>query len=320
MSRSNAVTSNRQVLLREAANWLVKLDSGDLSSDDKQALQCWYQTSPEHKRVWQAACELQHDFSCLPSDLAKPVLNRQRMSRRTILKSLTGAAFLLPLGWSVSQNKPWQPLLADYRSTVGQQKSLTLTDGSVLTLNTDTALDIHIDKHQQSLHLYKGEVFIQTKKDSENPFFVITDQGSVRTLGAKFAVRCLPSATQVTVTQGAAQIATSPSVFSQQIKQDQQCLFSTYGIESIQTMQPHSLAWRHGELIVDNWRLDSFLQELARYRSGILRCNKNIAQLKVSGVFQTENTDQALEVLAHVLNLHISKYSNYWVSLSSAES
>lgn len=317
MSRTDAVSPNRQLLLREAADWLVRLDASELSHAEQELLQRWYQASPEHERVWQAACELNSHFSRVPNLLAKPVLGRERIQRRAVLKSLLGAGLLLPLGLVVMRNKPWQPVLADYRSATGEQRSLTLADGSELMLNTDTALDVHFDHRQRLIRLYEGELFVRTAKDPIRRFSVMTAQGSVHALGTEFAVRCFPGVTQVTVAKEAVMVTPGSGVASQRLTKGQQCHFSPVAIESIQDAQPESLAWRRGELIVDSWQLDRFIQELSRYRRGVLRCDSDIANRQVSGVFQVNNTDQALEVLVQLLNLKVTKFTDYWVSLGA---
>lgn len=323
MSRSDAVNPPRQALLQEAADWLVRLDTGELSQTEQQALRHWCQSSPEHERVWQAACELNRRFAHLPGALAKPVLGRQRVNRRAVLKSLAGAGLLLPLGWMAARHQPWQPMLVDQRSAPGERRSVTLADGSELTLNTDTALDVSFDTARRRLQLYQGEVFVHTGKDQDKvpvrPFSVSTAQGDIQALGTEFAVRCLPDATQVTVIRNAVMVSPRSGATPQRVEAGEQCLFTPNAVKSIHSANPDSLAWRRGELIVDNWRLDDFVQELARYRPGLLRCDSRVASLKVSGVFQTDNTDQALEALVQVHNLNVTRFTDYWVSIGTTD-
>lgn len=314
MPRSDAVV-DRRALLQEAASWLVRLDADELSLAERQALQRWYQTSPEHERVWQAACELNRQFARVPNDLAKPVLGRDRLGRRAVLKSLAGAGLLLPVGWTVAQHRPWQPWIADYRSAVGEQRSLILADGSELTLNTDTALDVHFDSQRRQVHLFAGEVVIRTGNDPHRPFSVATEQGTIRALGTEFTVRCLTGATQVGVVKSAVMVSPQSGATPQRLESGQQCRFTPRQIEVISELSPDSLAWQRGELIVDSWPLGVFIEELARYRPGILRCNSAVARLKVSGVFQTDNTDQALEVLEQMLGVKVTRFTDYWVSV-----
>lgn len=317
MSRSTAVSPDRQTLFREAAEWLTRLDNGQLSDSEQQALHAWCQRSGEHQRVWQAACELNRDFLSVPEQLARPVLSRNRAQRRTFLKSLAGAGLLMPLGWSLVANKPWQPVLADYRSDVGVRRNVLLADGSELILNTDTALDVLFDSQQRRIRLYQGEVFVRTGKDASRPFSVETAEGTTRALGTEFAVRCLNDTTRVTVVKHAVMVNPRSVLSAQRLEQGQQCLFAADGIKTLQQASPDSLAWRRGELVVDNWPLQTFVEELSRYRPGILRCDKAAAGVRVSGVFQTENTEQVLEVLEQVFDLEVTRFTDYWVSIAA---
>ena len=319
MSRSDAVTPDRQTLLKEAAGWLMRLDAGELSQSERQSLQSWYQTSAEHRRVWRAACELNRHFFSVPGEFAKPVLGRRRVSRRGLLKSAAGAGLLLPVGWALTQRTSWQSWSADYRTAIGERRSLTLSDGSELTLNTETALDVVFDDRQRGVRLYRGEAFLRTNKESARPFITTTAQGGIRAQDAEFAVRCLPQATAVTVTRGSIVVSPRAGPSPQRIEQGKQCHFTAQAIASVSEIPANALAWRNGELVVDNWPLATFVAELGRYRPGILRCDSAVAALKVSGVFQLDNTGQALEVLEQVFDLRINRFTDYWVSIGPAD-
>jgi len=73
-----------------------------------------------------------------------------------------------------------------------------------------------------------------------------------------------------------------------------------------------------GQLIADNQRLSEFLAEVARYRSGIIRVDPAVADLRISGVFQLKNTDQILSSLAGTLPVRISRMTGYWVTVTPA--
>lgn len=313
------MSASRQTLLKEAADWLVRLDAGALSDSEQQALNRWCQASPEHTKIWQAACQLNQQLAAVPGALARPVLGRQRVDRRAVLKSIAAVSVLGPAAWTLSRSSTWQPWLAEHRTFAGGRRVLTLDDTSELTLNTDTAFDVLFDQHQRIIRLHQGEVFVRTGDDpARRPFYVHTAQGGIQALGTEFAVRCLPDITQVSVVKSAVRVAPMSGITPILLEQGQQCRFSASAIESIQNIKPDSLAWRHGEIIVENVRLGTFIAELARYRPGILHCTPEVASLHVSGVFQTANTEQALEVLEQVLDLKITRYTDYWVSVGRA--
>ena len=65
-------------------------------------------------------------------------------------------------------------------------------------------------------------------------------------------------------------------------------------------------------------RLADFVQELSRYRPGWLRCDPAVADLRVSGVFQIDDTDRALAAVAHALPVRVERRTRYWVTLIPA--
>jgi transmembrane sensor len=71
-------------------------------------------------------------------------------------------------------------------------------------------------------------------------------------------------------------------------------------------------------LVANRMRLDRFVAELGRYRTGIVRCDADVAHREVTGAFRIDDTDKALEVLAGVLDLRLRYRTRYWVSVGRA--
>lgn len=322
MSRPDAVNVQRKIILQEAAQWLCRLDERQLSAVELAKLQQWRERSAEHERVWQAACELRRDFSMIPASVATPVLRRPREDRRLLLKGLLGVGITFPLGWHAIEHKPWQPWFAEYRTAVGEFFSATLSDGTTLMLNTATAVDVKFNQDERLIHLHSGEIFVRTGQDSAHqvrPLSLTTDHGSIWTLGSEFAVRCLREMTVVTVAKES--VRATPSLALQDsyvIPQGQQCRFTRNAIVAVTSTPQDYLAWQRGQLVANEMSLRHFLAELNRYRPGILRCDDNVANRQVSGVFQLNNTDQALDVLTQVLHLRLHRYTDYWIQVSAA--
>ena len=65
-------------------------------------------------------------------------------------------------------------------------------------------------------------------------------------------------------------------------------------------------------------RLDAFAAELARYRAGIVRCDPDVADLRISGAFQLNNTDSVLQALPALLPVQVTYRTSYWVTLGPA--
>ena len=98
----------------------------------------------------------------------------------------------------------------------------------------------------------------------------------------------------------------------------QQARFSRAHIEAPQAAQSWFADWTRGSLIIDGWRLEDVVRELARYRAGRLNCDPAIADMRVSGVFPLKDTDKALAVITRAFPVRVSGMTRYWVNLVPA--
>lgn len=92
--------------------------------------------------------------------------------------------------------------------------------------------------------------------------------------------------------------------------------FSRQSIGMVAPSSAQVAAWEQGFIYADEMRLDVLIAELSRYRRGVLRCDPEIAALKVSGVFQIKDTDKVLQLLATTLPIKVQMRTSYWVLVS----
>ncbi|MNZ80781.1 fec operon regulator FecR [compost metagenome] len=78
-------------------------------------------------------------------------------------------------------------------------------------------------------------------------------------------------------------------------------------------------AWQKGSIIAIDRPLAALLDELSRYRPGVLRWDPAIGDLKVSGVFPVDNTDLALAALESGFSLRVTRYSRFWVQVAGGD-
>lgn len=310
-------------LLEEAADWLVVLQDGAISAEQRRALDAWRARSPEHERVWHAARRIEALFDTVPADIARPVLGRERFSRRDILGLFAALGVPAAGGWLGYRVLPWRELGADYRTRVGARVTHRLPDGSRLTLNTDTAVDRVFDAATRRLRLYSGEILVETAPDpsrAQRPFVVDTPQGRIRALGTRFTVRTdNAETTRVGVIAHAVAVRPAASADRRVIEAGHAVSFERGAILPTGKLPSGTLAWTRGQLVADNQRLADFVAELARYRSGVLRCDPRVADRRISGVFQLDDSDRVLAIVARTLDLRVASTTGYWVVLEPAD-
>lgn len=340
-----------RAVARAAAQWLVRL-ADNPTPEDIAACSRWCAADPEHARAWRRAERLNAKFRAVPANLGMPALARAERreggervangARRSALKALTVLLAAGPSAYLAWRATPWRVWTADARTATGERRTLVLDDGSRVDMNTATALDVAFDAHERRVRLDAGEIFVETAPDGATnhaadrtgttpaqgrPFIVQTDDGRIRALGTRFVVRQLGDAataddgdgTHVAVLHGAVEItpADAPHLV-RVVNAGEQTRFTSRSIDALTPADPHAADWTHGVLFADHVRLADFLAEIGRYRSGLLRCDPAVADLRISGAFQLADTDSLLTALPSTLPVQVVWRTRYWVTVAAA--
>lgn len=313
----------------EAIAWSVKLNFGSVDSNTYAAFERWRRAAPVHERAWTRMQALNADFTAVPQGLALDALTaagasrdaRQRR-RRTVLKGLLLAGGLAGTGWAVREHTPWQRVLADASTGVGERDRLTLGDGTLLVLNTDSAVGIQMEGAERVLVLYRGEISIETGADAaspvKRPFWVRTPFGTVQALGTRFVVRLDDDCARISVQQDAVALRAAGGQTPVIAETGQAARLDRHGARLVSEPAITADAWLDGAIEGKNMRLADLLAELARYRHGRIRCAPEVANLPVSGTYHVNDTDRALTFLAQTLPIRLRYWTRYWVSVGPA--
>lgn len=305
---------NRQPALREetfeaAADWLLKIQQGTLSAQEKQDFQQWLTHADDNRRAWQRVEKLMGQLGTLPPDIARQALdapdNSERRTTVTRLALLLAAVPLAGSLWYVSREPT---LFADHKTDVGERKTLQLEDGTTITLNTDTAIDLQYDHAGRKVLLHSGEIYLETGKQPDpRPFQVVTRFGHFRPLGTRFLLHLHTDSVQLTVQQGAVE-AIRPQQQRLILQAGEQVQLGQATASNITPADEHANAWTTGMLLADAMPLEQFAGKIGRYRNGRLSVDATIANLAISGAYPLDNTDQTLAMLAEAYQLRIESH------------
>lgn len=311
-------------IVDQAIQWLIKLRFNQADAATTRAFEHWLGQSPEHARAWQRVETLNDDFARLPPALTRHTLNNanRQLHRRDSLKLLAVLASG-GLGWLGHEQGALPDLLAEYRTTTGERRTISLSDGSHIQLNSDSAIDTRLDEQRRLLVLRHGEILIDTSSDSQasppRPFWVQTRHGYLRALGTRFLVREQQGSTLLAVRQGTVAIfpddrdATARHI----VQPGESLLFNAGGLSAAPDNGLDPWAWSDGVISAQDMRLGDFIAELARHRRGVLRCSDASANLRLSGTYQLADTDQVLALIAQTLPVRIDYRTRYWVTLTA---
>ncbi|ADP17163.1 FecR family protein 14 [Achromobacter xylosoxidans A8] len=304
-------------VLAQGLEWLVILWSGEASADERAAWQRWRAAHPDHERAWQQVQRIDTRLMDISPEASAQALahSGRQAGRRKALRLMGWAVLGTGAAGLAAQRLPWHAYVADYRSAVGERREVMLADGTRLTLNGDSAVDMEYSADTRRLVLRRGEIYIETGHGpaaAGRPFFVATAYGDVQALGTRFSVEQQRDRVRVGVYEGAVEIQPSRGR-ALRLDAGQSSAFTPLAAEPMPESLQQAPAWLRGQLVAERLRLANFLDQIGRYRRGVIRCDPRVADLIVSGVYSLDDTDRILASLARALPLRVSRYTGYWV-------
>jgi transmembrane sensor len=315
----------------QAADWLARRDAEDWTTGEQQALDAWLSASSRHKvaflrvqSAWNETGRLQALAAGLPAgtlparagsaiapdatgagpdlrDLRFAPRDRSTPRRRGWQHGIAAALTLVALGsaawgsWQLTGREQ-----ASYASSVGQIQTVTLPDGSVATLSSDSRVDVQISRGERHVALAKGEAFFDVAHDTRRPFVVETDGRRVAAVGTRFSVRRDPQEIRVVVTEGKVRLESRPGPdgTAQPVSLLPAGSVATAGrngvlVRSLPVAEAERfLEWRDGFLTFDDTSLADAAAEFNRFNTRKLELgDAAVADLRVGGNFRWSNAD-----------------------------
>ncbi|WP_275591475.1 FecR family protein [Flagellatimonas centrodinii] len=221
---------SRGSLNAQAAVWSDALRDGNASPGLQAAFERWRAERPEHAAAFDA---LDHTYRMArlaggahaAQAMEAEIIHRARGQRRRrrqvglavaagVVALVTGAAVLT--GGSLDEARYLQAKLryalagdALYRTAVGERLAITLDDGSVVTLNTDSRAVVQYDEAARHIALLQGQALFEVAKDPAHPFIVTAGNHQVTALGTAFDIHLAPERFEVTLIEGKVEVAES---------------------------------------------------------------------------------------------------------------
>lgn len=308
---------------RAAVDWLLRLESAQAGSAGQQAFEHWLNADPEHAHAWQRVNTLLstplsalHEAERRSPGQLKVASDSLRSLPSPSRRRAVGGGLALLLGVvtaGVTQRiTPLGGLLADQRTATGERRTLTLADGSRLSLDARTVVDILFDGLQRRVLLHQGAVQVDVAKDASRPFIVDSGDGTVRALGTQFMVRKDDGGSLASVQQHSV-LLTNRAGRRQTIEAGQVFAFTEQGIDPQTPSWRSRVDWVEGRIDVRDEPLGQLIEALRPYRAGLLRVSPQAAQLRVYGVFALDDSDRTLRSLAETLPVQVNRHG-FWLT------
>ncbi|KCB24148.1 FecR domain-containing protein [Bordetella hinzii] len=300
-------------IVREAAAWSARLWSGEATEDERRDCERWRRRHPDHELAWQRIARLAARLQALPAELAAPALRRcgHRLSRRALLTLALGVTAASPW-WLPAAGPAWRLARADLRTGTGEMRRVSLPDGGELYLDSGSAVNLDYGAQARRIVLLDGRILVRTAAGDSRPFLVSTRDGEAIAHGTRYTVALAGGYTDVQVLQGAVELRPATGRPYRLLQAGQAGRYDARGLRAGGPARAREPDWPGGILSAEAMPLADFLDELSRYRPGVLRWDEALDGLRVSGVFSLRDTDAALRALADALPLRVARYTRWW--------
>jgi transmembrane sensor len=302
-----------------AARWMA-CDDLDQSPEREQH-QRWLEQSPDNQAAWDAVREMWGVFDDAgDNDLIAAMGRAARQAKpepvrsfwpRAIAASIAVVAVSATLlagvqgGWFKPADKPREvagdsaaidPLKvvggADYVTGRGQKSIVDLTDGTRVTLDADSAVDVAFSSGRRDVRLLRGRAFFDVAHDPAHPFAVRADTRVVTALGTQFDIRLTPGAVRVVLAQGSVSVAgVAGGASPPPVKLRPGEAFAANGAEAGKVVLidlDDALAWKQDVVEFENEPLSAAVTKLNRYtRARIVIKDPKVAAMRITGLFRT---------------------------------
>lgn len=338
MSNIREFPSSKDRRLEEASDWIAAIERG-LTEEKEQELGNWLSRSRINYELFMELAQLWDNMDALGrlSDLfPEPQPERRYLSNRALFAMAASVVAAISLFAIVQMQGISDPAtqefvsLADTRSydtAIGEQATYELSDGSIITLNTNSHVRVNYTETDRLLMLDRGEVHVKVAHDPDRPLSVMVGNKAVQAVGTEFNVEITQDQSiELVVTEGVVLVGvveTPIDVLPQdaplRLTQSSAIIGAGEGAliaandqntESIEAERIESdeiavkLSWRGGNLIFRGESLEEAVTEVGRYTAvEFIFLDEDAKAVQVAGLFKAGDVEGLLAALRNHFNI-----------------
>jgi len=338
-------------ILEQASHWWELLHSDSASNADHREFGDWVARSPERVEAYLQTARLAKAIKSprliWPSTAAEVLIREAKASPDTVLPFSTtrvsasvgrdesrrvqnrlawAAAAVLLIGVGLARFILERP--QEFRTALGEQRSVLLADGSRATLNTASTIQVNLQKGRREVRLVQGEALFEVAHDAARPFVVRAGNALLKDVGTQFNVDMRSNGTTVTVVEGQVavdSVATSESPVAQAghrvggtlevliLRSNDRVVITPAGVGAPQrgVNVAASVAWTQRQLMFEHRPLGEVAEEFNRYNKD--RIDIDSAELKrqeVTGVFDAKDPASFVAFLSNIPGVETREGAN----------
>lgn len=344
-----APTDRRGRASEEAGEWLLRLQEGTLSREQREAFVDWLRESQVHvaemlrmASVLGVLEQFEHWTGIVTSGAERDdvVVSLTHASEPTKKRS--------PVPWLAAAAIACIVLFAgllvpSLRGQViqtdrGERREVALSDGSVVQIDPETRLRVKMEEHSRHIHLESGRALFRVAKNPARPFIVHADGTTVRAIGTAFGVERRSQGVVVTVAEGKVSVDGPRAEETSRVRETSQAregIAAEPGLVLVANEQvtlqvaaamptvhkvdsERALAWAEGRLIFEDTPVSEVVAQFNRYNSIQIQVqDERLAARPISGVFNAANPQALIDFIQAGAVVQVSRRDSGLIVIGS---
>ena len=340
-----------QEVYEQACVWFVEFRAAPADERTRQGFYAWLQQAPAHMTAYlEVASRWNHagaldvgarfskealiaeatdadNLVPFPGAAPPPASDRHRPLGLTLARLSWAAGALALIGAGLITL--WvRAGTTSYATGVGQKRSITLADGSVVDLNARSRIIVRYTEHEREIDLVRGQALFADTYEADRPFIVRSRATVVRAIGTQFDVNLLHAEAIVTVIEGKVVVARPrPPEAPASNRLRPLAMLRTAGRSTVYltagqqvTVSPtrrlrpvpantrDAIAWVHRKLIFASTDLRNVVQEFNRYNAQrLVIASPSLETFRIDGVFVSTNPDSLIAFLRQYPGIKVTE-------------
>ncbi|WP_245654140.1 FecR family protein [Novosphingobium rosa] len=304
------------------------MDGGAMSAQEEAQLQTWLESDARNHGLllkthatWLSidAGLASHDVAeeAVPSEhwaVIRPLWHRRRVLVGAMAAGVAGVVARFTL-FDAGQS---------YATRLGEVRRVPLSDGSVMTMNSNTNLAVRLEEHTRRVDLHQGEAWFEVAKDAQRPFVVTSGQVKARAVGTAFSVRRRDAGVEVLVTEGVVEAWSGSGPQRIRLGAGERLLMTDnarihYGSDQKGDVE-RALAWRSGMIRLSGTTLADAADEFNRYnKRQLLVTDPEVAGEQMAGQFRFNDPEGFAIAVRNSFNLRVDMSNPAFIKIERAE-
>jgi transmembrane sensor len=299
--------------IETAIEWCIRLAERSVPESVRREFEAWLAVHPENARAFDRVASTWQSFGVQQLDpellaMRRDALDRfhnahaskwTRHAQRRTVSGIAAAVALVAILVSF-----WVGFMPQgYETTLGERRTVVLEDGSSISLDSQTRVEVRYSGSKRELRLARGRAKFSVAHDPLRPFTVEAANRKVVATGTEFSVELFTSQVQVILYEGSVEVLRETAAGRQESRRTQlkpgRALIASIDGEAIELRNVDataSLAWEAGQISFDDETLETAVERMNRYSTAILQVGDAAAgRIRISGTFAAGDIDAFVE-------------------------